>query len=204
MTTPTDDVVDEVTRTRSVRFAYAEMLVSALLGLLAAFVLSIEAWRLAANPATTFSCDINSFISCGKVARAWQSTLFGFPNSFIGLVCEAVVITLAVAGLLGVRFPRRYLLAAQFVYGLGFVFAWWLFVQSYTVIGALCPWCLLITVTTTTVFTSMMRVNILEGHIKIPGPARPAVERALRLGVDHVVVVLVFTALAALIIAKYF
>lgn len=37
-------------------------------------------------------------------------------------------------------------------YSISFVFAYWLFFQSYFVIGALCPWCLTITVTTTLVF----------------------------------------------------
>ena len=51
------------------------------------------------------------------------------------------------------------------LFSIGFVFALWLFYQAYFVIGALCPWCLLITVTTTLVFTSMTRVNLLDGNL---------------------------------------
>ncbi|MDD9204882.1 vitamin K epoxide reductase family protein, partial [Georgenia sp. 10Sc9-8] len=84
--------------------------------------------------------DINSAISCGAVAQAWQASLFGFPNAFLGLIAEPVVITIAVASLAVVRFPRWFMAAAQVVYLLGLVLAYWLFAQSYFVIGALCPW----------------------------------------------------------------
>ncbi len=94
-----------------------------------------------------------------------------------------MVITIAVAALGGVRFPRWFMLSAQVVYSIGLVFAYWLFYQAYFVIGAMCPWCMLITITTTLVFASMTRVNILEGNLgagdeapagapAAPGPGR--------------------------------
>jgi uncharacterized membrane protein len=48
------------------------------------------------------------------------------------------------------------------------IFAYWLLWQSTFVIGALCPWCLLVTVATTFVFTSMTQWNILEGNLYLP------------------------------------
>ncbi|MEZ5128367.1 MAG: vitamin K epoxide reductase family protein [Micropruina glycogenica] len=57
------------------------------------------------------------------MATLWQASLFGFPTRFLGLVAEPVVITIAVASLGGVRFPRWFMLAAQVVYTLGVVFA---------------------------------------------------------------------------------
>jgi hypothetical protein len=39
------------------------------------------------------------------VAQAWQVSVLGFPNAFLGLIAEPVVVTLAVAALGGVRFP---------------------------------------------------------------------------------------------------
>ncbi|MBK6762236.1 MAG: vitamin K epoxide reductase family protein [Micrococcales bacterium] len=141
------------------------MLISSLLGLVASLVLSIDAIALAANPNADLSCNINANISCGAVGLTWQANLLGFPNAFIGLIAEPVVITVATAALGGVRFPRWFMITAQAIYSIGFVFALWLFYEAYFVIGALCPWCLLITVTTTLVFTSMTRVNLLEGNL---------------------------------------
>lgn len=144
-----------------------EMLVFGSIGLVAAFVLSVDALILAENPNAIFSCDINTKISCGTVGTSWQAELLGFPNSFLGLMAEPVVITVAVA-LLGwggrVLFPRWFMVTAQGVYSIGLVFAFWLFHQSYYEIGALCPWCLTVTATTLLVWMSLTRINLLEGN----------------------------------------
>jgi uncharacterized membrane protein len=147
---------------RAYRKTYIAMLVSSILSLIASLVLSIDALKLAAQPSGPLSCNINSVLSCGTVAKSWQSQLLGFPNSFIGLMTEPVVITIAIAGLGLVAFPRWFMRAAHVVYGLGLIFALWLLSQSYFVINALCPWCLLVTFSTITVFSTITRVALLE------------------------------------------
>lgn len=185
------------------RGAYLEMLISAVIGLIAALVLSIEALTLAENPFADLNCDINSVLSCGTVGQAWQASLLGFPNAYLGLIAEPVVITLAVAALGGVRFPRWFMISAQVVYFVGFAFAYWLFFQSYFVIGALCPWCLTITVTTTLVFASMTRVNLLDGNIRLSASAYRSVSSWLRAGIDTLIVILILATLIAMIVIKY-
>ena len=98
------------------RGAYVEMLVSSLIGLVAALVLSVEALALAEDPFADLGCNINTVLSCGTVGSSWQASLLGFPNAYLGLIAEPVVITLSVAALGGVRFPRWFMLAAQVVY----------------------------------------------------------------------------------------
>ena len=181
--------------------AYLEMLLSSLLGLVASLVLSIDAIALAKDPSADLSCNITDTISCAKVGLTWQANLLGFPNAFLGLIAEPVVITLAVAALGGVRFPRWFMLAAQVVYSIGLAFAYWLFYQAYFEIGALCPWCLLITVTTTLVFASMTRVNILEGNLG--AGTKRVLERPLRMGADAAGVIVFVAVLAAMVIYKY-
>ena len=185
------------------RGAYLEMLISALIGLVAAFVLSVEALTLAENPLADLGCDLNSVLSCGTVGRSWQASLLGFPNAYLGLIAEPVVITLSVAALGGVRFPRWFMISAQVVYSIGFVFAYWLFFQSYFVIGALCPWCLTITVTTTLVFASMTRINLLDGNIRLSASAYRTVSSWLRAGADTLIVILVLAVLVGMIVIKY-
>lgn len=184
------------------RGAYLEMLISSILGLIAAFVLSIDALELAANPNAVFSCDISAKISCGTVGVTWQANLLGFPNAFIGLVSEPVVITLAIAALGGVRFPRWFMVTAQAFYAIGFGFALWLFYQAYFVIGALCPWCLLITVTTTLVFASITRVNFLDDNLRF-GKAQATLKRALASWVDVYVVIIFLAIIAAMVWVRY-
>ena len=185
------------------RGAYLEMLLSSLVGLVASLVLSIEAIELAKDPFADLGCNINAVLSCGTVGSSWQASLLGFPNAYLGLIAEPVVITLAVAALGGVRFPRWFMLSAQAVYFIGLAFAFWLFAQSYFVIGALCPWCLTITVTTTLVFASMTRINILDNNFRLSESAYVWWSGWLRAGADVLGCLLIFAALAGMIFIKY-
>ena len=180
------------------------MLVSSLISLIASLVLSIDAWVLAGDSNADLSCNISTTISCGKVAQSWQSILLGFPNAFIGLIAEPVVITLAIASLAGVVFPRRFLVIANTVYGIGFVFAYWLFYQSYFVIGALCPWCLAVTVTTTLVFLTGLRVNILERNFRWPAKVQEKAEFLMRINAESWLAAILISMIALAIITKYF
>lgn len=185
------------------RWIFATMLLSASLSLLASFVLSVDALKLAADPQAALSCNINAVISCGTVGSSWQASLLGFPNAFLGLVAEPVVITIAVASLSGVVFPRGFMLAAQIVYTIGVGFAYWLFFQAMFVIGALCPWCLLVTLSTTLVFTSLSHVNIRDGNLFLPSRLSRSLQSGLRMGLDAVVVAGWLLVVVALIIGKY-
>ncbi len=185
------------------RGAYLEMLISSMLGLVASLVLSIDAVVLAADPNAGLSCNISETISCAKVGVSWQANLLGFPNAFLGLIAEPVVITIAVAGLGGVHFPRWFMNSAMAVYAVGLGFAYWLFFQAYFVIGAMCPWCLLITATTTTVFASLLRVNLSDNTFGLSPRAYERARYLLRIGVDIWATVLIITVLAAMVIARY-
>lgn len=185
------------------RWIFSTMLFSACLSLLASFVLSIDAVVLAADPQAALSCNLSAVLSCGTVGTSWQASLLGFPNAFLGLAAEPVVITIAVASLVGVVFPRGFMLAAQLVYTIGFVFAYWLFFQAMFDIGALCPWCLLVTLSTTLVFTSLTHVNIRDNNLFLPQRLSSALQAGLRMGLDVLLVTVWLAAIAALIFWKY-
>lgn len=182
---------------------YGTMMVSSGLSLLASFVLSADAVSLAADPATDLSCNINAVISCGTVGRSWQAHLFGFPNAFLGLIAEPVVITLAVASLGGVRFPRWFMFTAQVIYTLGLALAYWLFFQAMFVIGALCPWCLLVTVSTTLVFSTLTHVNVRDGNLYLPARIQAAAARFFQANLDLMAVVIWMLAQTLAILLKY-
>lgn len=208
MTTTDDDTAPDHDLTRAAphvwrRRTAIEMVTSGLLGLYTSFVLSIEALRVAKDPGATAACDINAVISCGTVAQTWQANLFGFPNAFLGIAAEAVVITVAIAAIGGVVFPRWFMRMAQVIYTLGLLFAYWLFTQSYFVIHVLCPWCLLITITTTLVWAGLTRWNIRDGHLALPGRAGPAARRFVAAGNDWFVTVAWLVLFLAAVILKY-
>lgn len=161
---------------RDTRWIFASMLVGAILSLIASFVLSVEAITLAANPNAALSCSVNVIINCATVAAHPSASFLGFPNSFLGLIAEPVVITVAIAGLAGVKFPRPFMFAAQIVYTIGFLFAYTLLYISMFIIQALCPWCLLVTLTTTLVWFSITRYNIRENNLYLPKKTQKVLE----------------------------
>jgi len=188
---------------RDNRWIFLSMLVGALLSLLASFVLSNEAVRLAADPDAILGCSVNVFINCATVSLHPSASLFGFPNAFLGLMAEPVVITVAIAGLAGVKFPRPFMFAAQIGYTLGFIFAYYLLYTSYFIIGALCPWCLLVTLTTTFVWFAITRYNIRENNLYLPKKVQKWLVRFTERDFDKLVMgVLIFGIIVALL-AKY-
>lgn len=113
------------------------------------------------------------------------------------------MITIAVASLGGVRFPRWFMLSAQVVYTLGLIFAYWLFFQAFFVIGALCPWCLLVTLSTTLVFTSLTHVNIRDGNLYLPERASRTARALIAYDLDVLLVTLWLVVIAAMVVIKY-
>jgi uncharacterized membrane protein len=192
-----------VATARRVRNAYLTMLVSASLSLFAAMVLSIDAFKLAKDENVDLACSINAAVSCGKVALSWQSTVFGFPNSFIGLMFESAVITIAIAGLMQVRFPNSLMRIALFIYSAALIFALWLFSQSFFVIKAFCPWCMLVTVSTISVFTSMLRINIYQNAFNWSEANHQRILRFVLLGRDYALLSITYAVIASAIIWKY-
>jgi uncharacterized membrane protein len=182
---------------------WVTMLVASVASLVASFVLAVEALHLAENPNAELGCDINAVLSCGTVASSWQASVLGFPNAFLGLVTEPVVLTIAVAALAGVRFPRWFMFAAQVVYTVGLAFAYWLFHQAMFEIGALCPWCLLITLATTLVFFEMTYVNIRDDNLYLPRRIQSALTSLVRSNLDLVLVVVWILALVLAVVLRY-
>ena len=188
---------------RDNRWIFTSMLIGAALSLLASFVLSVEAIELAKNPNAELSCSVNVVLNCATVAKHPTADLFGFPNSFLGMITEPIVITVAIAGLAGVIFPRRFMFVAQIGYAIGFIFAWYLFAVSFFVIQALCPWCLLVTLTTTMVLFAITRYNIREDNLYLPKRTSKRAKEFIEKDYDKLMLVGVVVLAIAAIIIKY-
>ena len=89
--------------------------------------------------------------------------------------------------------------ATNEIYTVALFFAFWLFSQSYFVIQVLCPWCLLITLTTTLVFAGLTRINVRDGVI----PAPQGLRRAVAQGLDWALWGLIIFGVIAMVVAKY-
>ena len=188
---------------RDDRWIFFSMLVGAIISLVAAFVLSVEAIELAKNPGAILSCSISVVLNCATVGLHPSAQLFGFPNSFLGLIAEPIVITVAIAGLSGVHFPRRFMFVAQICYTAGLIFAYYLFHQSFFVIGALCPWCLTVTATTTFVWFAITRYNIRENNLYLSDRYSKIAHRIVAKDFDKLTLFSIVLILVAAIFFKY-
>jgi uncharacterized membrane protein len=142
------------------RWTFGTMLVFGVIGLLVSFILAVDEIELMKNPHAILSCSINVILNCSTVMQTWQASVFGFPNMLIGLMAYPVVITIAVVTLTGAKLPRWFWVIANICYGLGAVFAYWLFFNSVYVIQVLCPWCLVITFTTTILLATITHYSL--------------------------------------------
>ncbi len=190
-------------RERSDIWIFSTMLISAVLSLIAAFVLSVESFHLALNPNAALSCSINVILNCASVMKHPSAELFGFPNSYLGLIAEPVVITVAVAGLAGIRFPRAFMATAQVGYTAGLLFAYYLFFVSVYTIGALCPWCLLVTISTTLIFMSLLHYNIREDNLYLSTKTSKVLQEWVKKDYDRFFTAVVLAAMLFLVLFKY-
>ena len=188
---------------RDDRWIFTSMLVGAILSLIASFVLSVEAVELARNPDAVLACSVNAVLNCATVGLHPSASLFGFPNSFLGLIAEPVVITVAIAGLAGVKFPRRFMFVAQICYTLGFIFAMYLFYTSFFIIGALCPWCLLVTATTTFVWFAITRYNVREDNLYLSKEWSARAKQLIKKDYDKLALFSIVFVLVVAILVKY-
>lgn len=175
--------------------------VGGLIGLMASATLLIEKIELLKNPDYVPSCSINPILSCGSIMNAPQAELLGFPNPILGVLGFSVVLTVGVSLVAGATYPPWFWRALQTGAGLGAVFVHWLIFQSLYRINALCPYCMVVWVTTTTVF---WYVTIHNRHIS---SARriPMVDRVVRISTElHAVVITSWAVVVGALIAHRF
>lgn len=158
--------------TRDRPFAWL-LLITGVVGWLASATLVLEKLEVLKDPNHVTVCDVNPWISCGQVMQTPQSSVFGFPNMFIGIVAFAVIITTGMALLAGARFARWYWLGLQAGVTLGFVFVVWLWSQALYSIHVLCPFCMIVWAAMIPLFVWVSVRNVSHGVIPLPaGPAR--------------------------------
>lgn len=119
-------------------------IVTGTIGLLGAFVITVEKIQTLIDPSYTPSCSINSVLSCGSIMSSPQADTFGFPNPLLGLIGFPVVITTGVAYLCGFRPPEWFRVAFTWGTAAGVLFIHYLIVVSLYEVGALCPYCMVV------------------------------------------------------------
>ncbi|MFE6825964.1 vitamin K epoxide reductase family protein [Streptomyces sp. NPDC057690] len=153
--------------------AYALLLVlTGAAGLLAAWVITLDKFKLLEDPGFTPGCSLNPVVSCGSVMTSDQASAFGFPNPMLGLVAYGIVVCVGVSLLAGAAFPRWYWLTftGGCLFGVGFVS--WLQFESLYRINALCLWCCLAWVATILMFWYTVAFDVRHGFLPAPAGVR--------------------------------
>lgn len=144
------------------------LIVCGIIGCIASVMITVEKIDLLQNPNYHPACDLNPIISCGSVMESSQSHLFGFTNTYIGLLGFPVLITIGMAMLAGAQFKRWFWLGLQVGLSLGIIFAYWLLAESVYRIKALCPYCLSVDVALTVAWWYVSLWNFHNGFLRVP------------------------------------
>ena len=179
------------------------MLVFSLLALAAAFDLSAEKIHLLQQPDASLSCSLNAVLNCASVMKTPQASVFGFPNSFLGLMFFPIVATFAVLGLLKTQFPRYGVIVLEVLCLIALIFAYWLFFQSVYVIQILCPWCLLVTLSMTIIFASVTQYMLQKNSLEIKKSLHKKIQKFIDQGYDVLIVAAELVLLAVLVYLKF-
>jgi len=149
------------------RFTGFFMLIGAISGLVASFLLTIDKIKILKDAKYNPSCNINEVLNCKSVMLSKQAEVFGFPNSLIGIGAFAIFIAVAIALLGGVVFPSWFVNIALGGTILGVVFSHWLAYQTTFVIGALCPYCMIAWFGNFLILSSLIQVKLQNRISKV-------------------------------------
>jgi len=136
------------------------LVVGGLIGIAASIELIIQKIALLSNPNFVPNCDINPILSCGSVINTEQASLFGFPNPVLGVIGFTTVIMFGALLFAGVELPKSMWLGLNFGALAGMFLVIWLVGQSLYVIGALCPWCMVVWAITIPIFWQVTTDNL--------------------------------------------
>ena len=133
---------------------------AAAVGLTSAFWQLMEKLSILKNKDMILSCNFNDVFSCSNVLNAPQSSVFGPPNSVIGIIMFTFFLTIGIVGLSGSKIVEKLALVVQglALFMLGFTL-WFLYQSTYN-IQSICLFCLFIGTAVLIINAAMLRHNL--------------------------------------------
>ena len=136
------------------------MAIGGVIGLAASAMLTYDKIKLLETPGASLACSINPWVDCGGVVSSWQASLFGFPNTFLGLAGFSVVTTLGVLLLSGTRLPEWFWAGLQVGAVLAVALITFLQYTSIYDLVKLCPYCMVVWTVTIPLFVAVTARNL--------------------------------------------
>lgn len=177
--------------------------VFSILALFASFMLTIDHFAILQNPNTKLNCSINVILNCSTVMQTWQSSLFGFPNTVIGLISYSVLVTIAVIALTGVKLKKFFMVLVNFAALAGIIFSEWLAYESIYVIQVLCPYCLIVLFSTIFIFAAITHYNLRNNNFNFKSKLNKNVQKFLDKEYDKLLVFVWVSIILFMIVSKF-
>jgi uncharacterized membrane protein len=121
---------------------YGAVAIGGAIGLVASFLETIEYQTLLKNEHAALACNLNGVLSCSRVLEAWQSKVFGFPNSMLCIMMFSAMFSVALASLSGGSVTAKLRLWLQGISLFFLAFGTWFMWESTFKIRALCILCM--------------------------------------------------------------
>ena len=121
-----------------------QLLFLSVVGLVSTFWQTAEKIHFLKNPDSTLSCNINPIVDCGVILNHELSSLFGVPNSMLGMVAFAILVSSAAMLIFGARITKKIALFVTVVVSAMMAFSIWFYIVSLFVIGKVCIFCVAI------------------------------------------------------------
>jgi uncharacterized membrane protein len=180
---------------------YAVASIGGAVGLVASFLQTLEKLTLLKNSSAELACNLNSVFSCSNVLNAWQSSVFGFPNSIMCIILFTIFGSVALVGATGGKLTRGLRLGVHALALFTFGFGLWFLLQSTYAIGSLCIFCLFCFSGLLAINWSWIRLNAAD--LPIGKSGRALLQKAINSGADTFFWVLVALVLALIMILKF-
>lgn len=144
------------------------LLITAAVALFASVMLMHEHIATLKNPNFKAVCDINPIFSCGSVMQSDQAKVFGFDNTYAGIIGFSALTTIAATLLAGATYKKWFWQGLQAGVTLAQIFIFWLIYQSLFSIGSICLFCMTLWITVSAAFWYTTVYNLRAGHIALP------------------------------------
>lgn len=155
------------------------LIIAGVIGWFAAFELTLERFRLLADPEASASCDFSVLFQCTANLNSAQGSVFGFANPILGLTGWVAPVVVGAGLLAGARFAKWFW--AVFWLGLLFSFGFsiWLIGQSVFVLSTLCLWCMVTWAVVIPTFYVETLHALRIGVVPIPARSRRIADRLM-------------------------
>lgn len=183
------------------RTVYGFMVAGGAVGLTASFLETIEYQELLKNAHAQLVCNLNSVFSCGSVLNAWQSKIFGFPNSMLCMVFFMLMVSSGIVGLTGGMLVPRLRLWLHGIATFFMCFALWFMWESTFSIHALCILCLFCLSGLLTINWAWLRTNV--EILPISKRSRARLQNAITQGADTFAWLLLAIVIAFVMFLKF-